>query len=88
MGGMGLIFTPVLVQHLLGPPALFTCLHLVLLDSYLLQIVYLWLPTHPTPSTHPTPPPTPSPSLRINPTPPSHPPPYTRKSSFIFDGHA
>ena len=55
MGGMGLIFTPVLVRRLLRPSSRVWAYDWHFLDSWLLQTVQmdgvtrLRLPTHPTP---------------------------------------
>ena len=77
MGGVGLIFTPVLVRRLLRPSSRVWAYDWHFLDSQLLQTVQLGgvarlrLPTrplHPTaPSNHPPPPPTPPPSHPPNP---------------------
>ena len=68
MGGMGLIFTPVLVRRLLRPSSRVWAYDWLFLDSWLLQTVQfggvtrLRLPTRPLHPPHP---------------PPTRPPPYT-----------
>ena len=57
MGGMGLIFIPVLVRHLLGPPGL--SIGLSWTHSYTPNSPIGWY--NPSPASHlPPPPPTPS----------------------------
>ena len=65
MGGVGLIFIPVLVRHILRPSSLVWAYNQHFLDSWLLQTVLLegltclQLPTRPLHPPHPTPSPTP-----------------------------